>query len=128
MRNVLILPAILTLSLSAKPSPSYDACIKASGGATMDVVMCMGKEEDRLRALIGKRVAKLRSCLPASRRGEVDALYRAWDEYAQSKCGLFIGDSGGTGDKEDAGECGIDAADDFADELKEFIEIYCVKK
>ncbi len=118
---------MVTITLWGKPSPSYDTCLKAAGGATMDVVMCMGKEEDRLRTLIDKRVAKLRSCLPPDRRGEVDTLYRAWDEYAQSTCGLYIGASGGTGDKEDAGECGIDTAGDFAEKLQSLIDIYCTK-
>lgn len=126
MKSFNVLIFMLTL-LWGNASASYDACLKIAGGATMDVVRCMDREYERLETVIRKRLERLRRCLPLERHAEIETLYRSWGDYSQSKCGLYVGASGGTGDKEDAGECLIDSADDFADELKEFIEIYCGK-
>ena len=102
----------------------YEACVESAYG-TVDVVQCMNKEQERLEGVVRERAGRLRSCLPEKRRGEVDVLDSAWDEWREARCGLFIGASGGTGDVEDAAECLVKATRDYADDLGAFIDLYC---
>ena len=124
MVNILYLLAMIPMVALAGAGNGYEACIEGAYGAA-DVVHCMNKEQERLEGVVRQRAGRLRSCLPEKRRGEIDLLDAAWNEWRDARCGLFIGASGGSGDVEDAAECMVKAASDYADDLHAFVDRYC---
>ncbi len=124
VRRILFSLALIAISLFAKTSKEYDVCMK-NATSTIDFLQCMDRENERLEQLIRKRAEKLKACIPPKRRGEVENMDSAWWEYKEAKCNLYVGASGGTGDTEDAMDCLVNEASDYADTLQDFIDTYC---
>ena len=118
--------AVLTIMLSGwvEASKTYDMCIK-NAYSTMDVLVCMGKEQNRLEKKIRKKIEILSKCMPKQRYADIIRLNDKWNEFSEAKCNLFIGASGGTGDNEDAAECLINEESDYLETLQSFVDIYC---
>ncbi len=115
----------LSFMLWAETSKEYDKCLKVAGGATMDVVRCMDKENERLDRVILDRVERLQLCLPTGKRSLLGDAYDNWRNLKNTKCYLYAGATDGTGDMESVLECLVNDSSDFADTLEELIGIYC---
>ena len=127
MHKIIVLSVLIAISLLATASKEYGTCLK-NAYSTIDFLQCMDRENQRLEQLILKRVKKLKACIPKERKNEVENMNNAWWEYKEAKCNLYIGTTGGTGDAEDAMDCLVNEASDYADTLQDFLDVYCSKE
>ncbi len=124
MQKSIVMVLIAVTLVMAKTSKEYNTCFK-NASSTIDFLQCMDRENERLEQLIHKRVEKLKACIAQKRRSGVELMDSAWWEYKEAKCNLYVGTTGGTGDAEDAMDCLVNEASDYADTLQDFLDVYC---
>ena len=124
MQKSIALMLVAAALVMAKTGKEYGTCLK-NAYSTIDFLQCMDRENERLERLIHKRADRLKECIPKERKDEVERMDSAWWEYKEAKCNLYVGATGGTGDMEDAMDCLVNEASDYADTLQDFLDVYC---
>lgn len=96
--------------------PTYYACLKASGGVTVNLNNCIGTEFDFQDKRLNTAYKALRQSLPAAEQIALRDQERAWMAERDRECAPRA--NGGTADMLGSNECRLDYTALRADELE----------
>lgn len=71
-------------------SKQHHACMKASGGATLQMLNCMATESDRLDGLLNLAYRQRLAALPAARGRQLRELQRGWLKQRRRYCDTTV--------------------------------------
>jgi len=127
IRHRLLAIAVITLSLSVSAaeddySATYNSCMDASGGVTMDMVDCMGSEHDRQDARLNQGYKAAMQALEKAQQSQLRDAQRLWIKFRDADCALLGSLTGGSIDRINSASCFLDMTKQRADELARLAE------
>jgi len=120
MKETIIILLLITTTLfsSENYSKDYQPCLDKSGGVTLEMRICNGKELKFQDKLLNKYYKEAMQVLDKVHKKELKKVQRIWIKYRDAKCDFLFGLTGGSMDLIIGGGCYVDMTMHRARELK----------
>ena len=97
---------------------SYSTCMDRSGGVTVEMLDCIGRELEIQDAMLNAAYRDLGARLSPARKQQLTAAQRLWIQYRDANCGFYADPDGGTLATVASNECVLRETSERAEELK----------
>lgn len=101
-------------------TPTYNACIENSGGATFSMIDCMTAEYEQQDKRLNAAYKAVVKQLEGKRVQELKEAQRAWIKFRDLNCGFLAGGEGQMA-RIESNSCMLSMTAERADELKGFV-------
>ena len=101
-------------------SPTYAACIKASGGVTFDMADCIRGELFLQDRKLNEAYRATQKTLSKERRDQLTKAQRAWISFRDANCAFYFDPEGGSMARLNAEYCMLSTTAHRAKELEAF--------
>ena len=118
----MVLPVITAAEIET--SPQYESCMEKSGGVTLQMRICNGKELEYQDKLLNKNYKRAMGVLDTEHKNELRKVQRLWKKYRDAQCNFLFGLTGGTLDLLIGGSCYIEMTAQRAGELEDIVMMF----
>jgi uncharacterized protein YecT (DUF1311 family) len=103
-------------------SQQFSLCMGESGGVTVDMLGCIGKETAYQDVRLNKVYKEVMSQLTEERKKQLKKAQRAWIQFRDANCDFYADPDGGTMARVNSNDCVMSATASRAKELEGFKE------
>ena len=124
-RLLAIAVTAISLNVSAADdgySATYTSCMDASGGVTMNMLICIGSETEQHDVRLNQSYKAAMQALDKDQQNQLRDSQRLWIKFRDADCALLGSLTGGTIDKINRASCFLDMTKQRADELARLAE------